>query len=100
LPSYVERELRSFLECGLPEYGFMLLECDRCQDLTLVPFSCKACFCPSCAGRRMLEVASNLVDRILPFVPYRQLVLSFPMPVARLLARRPKLLSKVHDLRS
>ena len=98
LPAHVERELRSFLECGLPEFGFALLQCDRCSELTLVPFSCKSSFCPSCCGRRMLEVAANLVDRLLPFVPYRQLVLSFPMPVARLLARRPRLLSKVRNL--
>ena len=43
-------------------------------------------------------MASVVVDRILRSVPYRQLVVSFPMPVARLRARKPKLLSRVRQI--
>jgi hypothetical protein len=33
---------------------------------------------PSCGGRRMADTAAWLVDRVLPWVPYRQWVLSLP----------------------
>src|SRR5690606_15105865 len=44
-----------------------------------VAFSCKnRGLCPSCAGRRMAAQAAHLVDCVLPAVPIRQFVLSFP----------------------
>ena len=39
----------------------------------------------------MNQTAANLVDRVLPHVPIRQWVLSFPMPLRLWLARRPEL---------
>ena len=45
----------------------------------VVPFSCKGRgWCPSCGGRRMADTAAHLVDRVLPWVPVRQWVLSLP----------------------
>ena len=44
----------------------------------VVAFSCKGRFCPSCGGRRMTELAAQLVDRVIPDVPVRQWVLSLP----------------------
>ena len=45
----------------------------------VVAFSCKGRgFCPSCGGRRMSELAAQLVDRVIPHVPVRQWVLSLP----------------------
>ncbi len=44
--------------------------------------SCKGRgFCPSCCGRRMADTAVHLCDEVLPEVPIRQWVLSFPFRV-------------------
>ena len=55
---------------------------DRCEDCgasRAVAFSCKKRgFCPSCCGRRMADTAARLLDEVLPRVPVRQWVLSFP----------------------
>jgi hypothetical protein len=60
----------------------------------LVAFSCKArAACPSCAGRRMANVAAHLVDRVLPAVPVRQWVLSLPFELRTLAAFRADVLS-------
>ncbi|MDB2576775.1 transposase zinc-binding domain-containing protein [Planctomycetota bacterium] len=78
LPRHVEQELRG-LACGDPAHGFCRIHCPHCSADLLVPFSCKGrAFCPSCGGRRMAEVAANLVERVLPPVPVRQWVLSVP----------------------
>lgn len=79
LPSFVEREFREFLTCGVLARGFARVRCDACAFERLVPFSCKRRgFCPSCGGRRMAELAAHLVDRVLPQVPVRQWVLTLP----------------------
>ena len=92
MPSFVERELRGYLACGIPAHGFTWLQCESCKKNLVVAFSCKGRgFCPSCGGRRMNQTAANLVDRVLPQVPVRQWVISFPMPLRFWLARRPKL---------
>jgi hypothetical protein len=79
IPKFVEGEFRSFLECGVLEYGFLRVHCDFCQLDRLVPYSCKGrAFCPSCGGRRMVDTAAYLVDRVFPDIPVRQWVLSLP----------------------
>jgi hypothetical protein len=87
VPGFVERELRSFLECGILANGFLRLHCDTCRLDRVVPFSCKGRgFCPSCCGRRMADTAAHLVDRVFPQVPVRQWVLSLPVSLRYRLA--------------
>lgn len=79
VPRFVERELRSFLHCGILAHGFVRVHCDDCGLDRVVAFSCKGRgFCPSCGGRRMANTAAHLVDRAIPEVPVRQWVLSLP----------------------
>jgi len=79
LPGFVEREFRSFLECGIAEFGFLRLHCYACGKDRILPFSCKSRgVCCSCGGRRMSDTAAHLVDRVIPDVPVRQWVLSVP----------------------
>ena len=87
VPRFVERELRAYLECGLPSHGFVRVRCSECGLERLVVFSCKGRgFCPSCGGRRMAETAAHLVDHVLPEVPVRQWVLSLPFELRYRLA--------------
>jgi hypothetical protein len=79
LPAFVTRELRAYLRCGRLEHGCVHVRCEQCGDDMVVAFSCKGRgFCPSCGGRRMSELAAQLVDRAIPQVPVRQWVLSVP----------------------
>lgn len=43
----------------------------------------------------MVETAAHLVDHVLPRVPVRQWVVSFPWPLRLLFAARPDLLTRV-----
>ena len=77
VPRFVERELRSFLECGVLAHGFLRVHCDACGRDRVVAFSCKGrSLCSSCGGRRMADTAAHLVGRVLLKVPVRQWVLS------------------------
>lgn len=99
LPRYVTDELDKYLRCGIFAHGFSVLECDRCAETFLVALSCKGrTICPSCGGRRMCNSAANLVDRVLPDVPYRQFVFTVPYDLRLPLARDAKLLGKVVSL--
>jgi hypothetical protein len=92
----VERELRRFLDCGIPANGFARLRCPDCGHERLVAFSCKGrCLCPSCMGRRMAATAAELVDQRLPAVPYRQWVLTLPFPLRFALASNRRFLAAV-----
>jgi len=76
---------------GLP--GFIK---DECAHEKFVAFSCKRRgFCPSCGARRMVESAAHLVDEVIPCVPVRQWVLSFPIGLRILFAAQPELLTPV-----
>ena len=66
-----------------------------CRFEHLVAFSCKhRGFCPSCGARRMVETSAHLIDHVIPTVPVRQWVLSFPWPLRLLFARQPNTLSR------
>ena len=40
IPGFVEEEFRSFLQCGIEEFGFLRLHCDDCGKDSILPFSC------------------------------------------------------------
>jgi Transposase zinc-binding domain/Putative transposase len=99
LPAYVEREFYDYLRCGILTHGFLRLGCDTCKKDLLVPFSCKRRgFCPSCAGRRMAQMAAHLVEQVLPWVPTRQWVVSVPIPLRYWMASSQDLTAKVHTI--
>lgn len=96
LPRFVKDEVEAYLECGILAYGFLRVRCAECAREKLVAFSCKRRgFCPSCGARRMAGTAAVLVDRVVPRVPVRQWVLSFPIPLRILFAAHPELLTPV-----
>ena len=39
LPKYVERELRAYLDCGIPAAGFARIRCPNCKRDCVLPFS-------------------------------------------------------------
>ncbi len=96
LPAFVEEEFRSFLKCGIAEFGFLCLHCDSCGRDRVLPFSCKnRGYCPACCGRRMADTAVHLVDRVIPEVPVRQWVFSLPYALRYRVAFDAELLSDV-----
>jgi Transposase zinc-binding domain/Putative transposase len=98
LPAFVTRELRAYLRCGRLEHGCVHVRCEQCGDDMVVAFSCKGRgFCPSCGGRRMSELAAQLVDRVIPRVPVRQWVLSLPFTLRYQLAFDATLTAAVLD---
>src|SRR5207248_9715723 len=98
-PAYVERAFYDYLRCGILAHGFLRLGCDTCHHELLVPFSCKRRgFCPSCAGRRMTQMAAHLVEQVIPWVPTRQWVVSVPIPLRYWMASSQDPTAKVHTI--
>src|SRR5262249_38444912 len=107
---YVQRELYDYLQCGVLAHGFLRLGCDTCHQELLLTFSCKRRgFCPSCAGakrvasatceqRRMAQTAAHLVERVIPWVPTRQWVVSVPIPLRYWMAASQELTAQVHTI--
>ena len=99
LPKFVQKELTSYLKCGILAHGFARVRCDGCKDEMLVGFSCKGRgLCPSCNSKRSHLTAAHLVENVLPQVAYRQWTLSYPIQLRWLLAKDAKLLSRVLKL--
>ena len=99
VPKFIEREMRAFLDCGILACGFLRLQCASCGKEKLLAFSCKGrAVCPSCCGRRMVDTAAHLVDRVFPSVPVRQWVLSLPFGLRYILAHDPKMVTAVYGI--
>lgn len=99
LPDYVLEEFEAYLKCGILSYGFIRLKCSDCTEEKIVAFSCKKRgFCPSCCAKRTAEAATHLTDHVLPHVPYRQFVVSIPIPMRYWLQSNRKLCAHVHKL--
>jgi len=96
VPWFVRREIETYLRCGILRHGFLRLRCQNCGDERPVPFSCKGrSLCTSCSGRRMADTAAHWVDRVIPRVPTRQWVVSFPFALRYVLAHDHRLCSDV-----
>jgi hypothetical protein len=89
-PRYVEQAFSRYIDCGILVRGFARCRCPDCGDEFLVAFSCKwRGLCPSCATRRMHDMATRLVDEILPRAPYRQWAISAPWSCRMALIKSP-----------
>lgn len=97
VPAFVQREFEALQGCGILEKGAIRVRCQHCGFDRLVAFSCKtrSGLCPSCAARRMVEVASHVCEHVIDAIPVRQWVLTVPPPVRYLLAYNKELLSAV-----
>jgi hypothetical protein len=94
VPRHVETAFREYLKCGLLCHGFARVYGPGCGHDFLVGFSCRGRdICPSCATRRMVEIAAHMVDHVLPRVPMRQWVLSVPKRVRWHLRNKPEVTS-------
>jgi hypothetical protein len=99
LPDFVLGELEGLLRCGDPAHGFTHLECPKCGHDRFLPFSCKSrTVCSSCAGRRMNETVAHLVDHVIPNVPLRHWVVTFPPPLRYLMAYDSELCTRVLNI--
>jgi Putative transposase/Transposase zinc-binding domain len=82
IPSYIDKEFKKYLGCGILAKGFACAHCEGCNKDFLIAFSCKGRgICPSCNTRTMVETATNLVENLIPSVPNRQWVISFPLRI-------------------
>ncbi|MEW5854998.1 MAG: transposase zinc-binding domain-containing protein [Myxococcota bacterium] len=98
-PAFIEKTFRAYLNCGRPERGCIRVHCDSCGHDDVVAFSCKRRgVCPSCNARTMADGAAHLVDHVLPRVPLRQWVVSFPFDLNGMLAFQPELLVAVERI--
>ena len=96
-PGFIEKAFEEYLDCGIPERaGYVLVECEECGHWEKVVCSCgRRGVCPYCAKRRMWEEAAELVEKVLPAVPYRHVVVSYPYGINLKVGFQPKLLTEV-----
>jgi len=96
IASWIERELRAYLTCGILAHGFARARCPGCGHDFLIAFSCKGRgVCPSCTTRRMAALAAQLVEHVFPRVPVRQWVVTYPKRLRYFLHRDPALWATV-----
>ena len=79
---YISKEFQKYLGCGILAKGFACAHRQDCRKDFLIAFSCKGRgICPSCNTCAMVETAAHLVENVLPCLPFRQFVISFPMRI-------------------
>lgn len=79
MPYHISNAFQKYFGCGILAKGFACAHCEGCHQDLILPFSCKRRgLCPSCNQRAMVQTAAHLVDNVLPRIPFRQFVMSFP----------------------
>jgi hypothetical protein len=99
LPDHVVKEVDAFFRCGILQHGFTLLSCKACGEKVPVAYSCKfRGFCASCAAKRASDTTLHLMENVLPQVPYRQWVTTFPHALRFWLTTSRTLTNIVHEI--
>jgi hypothetical protein len=92
-PDYNET-VNKMLGCGDPDkMGFVQYRCCYCGEIRRIAFTCKSCFCLSCAKVYIDRWADFIARRLLPGVTYRHVVLTMPEFLRIWFFRDPTLLS-------
>ena len=91
--------MKSFRRCwavGMPKNGYATYVCGKCGgEQRKVPFSCKSCFCLSCAKVYTDRWAARIEAILFPGVAYRHTVLTVPDELRGYFYREAKLLSEL-----
>lgn len=91
-----DEAVRKMLGCGNPENGYATYICSKCGgDQKKVPFSCKSCFCLSCAKVYTDQWAVRIKAILFPGVAYRHTVLTIPDELRIYFYRNADLLSEL-----
>jgi len=86
--------IQKMLDCGDPEkMGFVQYRCCYCGQTRRIAFTCKSCFCLSCAKVYTDRWADFIARRLGPGVAYRHVVLTIPEFLRLWFFRNPELLS-------
>jgi hypothetical protein len=76
--------------------GFTRVVCLLCKTEEIIALSCKTrSLCPSCCARHMADGGAQLVDNVLPAVPFRHVVISLPFELRAVLSFRPDVMNAV-----
>lgn len=71
--------VQKMLDCGDPErMGFVQFRCMACGQIRRIAFTCKSCFCLSCANGYTDHWAEFIGRRLFPGTTYRHMVLTMP----------------------
>ncbi|MFC2171900.1 transposase zinc-binding domain-containing protein, partial [Acidobacteriota bacterium] len=96
LRPHVIRVVEEFLRCGLLDFGFTRLFCERCRKSYFLAFSCKQrCLCPSCLKKRQVAFAEFVTTEILEDVPCCHANFTIPKRLRRHFHFDRKLLSQL-----
>lgn len=77
-PQY-EDVVQKALLCGAEQGGYTEFRCAECgQGVRRIPFTCKSCFCLSCAKVYTDDVVSQVSKMLRPGMRYRHVVLTIP----------------------
>lgn len=88
-----EEAVEKMLGCGDPENGFATYICSKCgQEKKKIAFSCKSCFCLSCAKVYTDQWARKIESILFPGVAYRHVVLTIPAELRDYFYRKAELL--------
>jgi hypothetical protein len=88
--------VQKMLGCGDAKNGYATYVCGECGgEWRRVPFSCKSCFCLSCAKVYTDQWAARIEAILFPGVAYRHTVLTVPDELRRYFYREAKLLSEL-----
>jgi hypothetical protein len=97
-PEY-DQVVQKMLACGDPQkMGFVQYRCCSCGESRRIAFTCKSCFCLSCAKVYADPWADFIGRRLLPHVPYRQEVFTVPDFLRGYFYRHPPRLSRLMQI--
>ena len=85
--------IAKMLGCGDPnKRGYVQYRCCQCGEVRRIAFTCKSCFCLSCAKGYTERWADFIGRRLLPGIIYRHVVLTLPEFLRTWFYRNPTLL--------
>lgn len=69
-----DKEVRKMQKCGEESSGYSVYECEMCEEIRFVPFTCKSRICTKCGKKHADNWAYNVNMRMLDDTIHRNLV--------------------------
>ncbi|MHA1379791.1 MAG: transposase zinc-binding domain-containing protein [Candidatus Helarchaeota archaeon] len=97
LDKWVIKNTEKMLKCKDPKFGYLKYQCETCDEIKSIKFSCNSRICSRCGKRYTDQWSKKIAKKLIP-IPHRHFIFTIPSELWSLFEKDIKLWKTLLDI--